>query len=56
MKITQPVAAPPGRQTAAGDAKEGGDQDDIGEELKKNDGGGEPTDARQFEKQDKKAK
>ena len=53
--MTQPVAPPAGRQTAAGHAEERGDQGDIGEELKENDGGGEPTDARQLEKQDEEA-
>jgi len=48
MENNQPVSTPTGCQTAAGDAEEGGDQDDISEELKKNDGGGEPTDARQL--------
>src|SRR5258705_7709301 len=54
-KQGKPVPALPGRQAATRHAQETSDQDNIREELKENDVGGEPTNARQFEEQNQKS-
>ncbi len=54
-KRGKPVPAPPGGQAATRHAQKTSDQDNIREELKENDVGGEPTNARQFEEQNQKS-
>ena len=54
-KRGKPVPALPGRQTATRHAQKAGDQDNVSEELKENDVGREPANARQLEEKDQKS-